>query len=130
MSQENVAIVRHIVEHMSDWDVVKELLSPDVELDQTAFPDGAVYHGRDAFRDFFRRWFGTWDDLDVRAERFIDAGERGVVVLLKLSGRGKASGVALSVDAADVWELEGGVAVRLTGYIDRREALEAAGLAG
>jgi ketosteroid isomerase-like protein len=127
--QENVEIARRLYDLAphGDWDEVKLLISRDVEIDQSRFPDGGVGHGREAFRGFFRRWFGTWDELNIDVDRFIDLGER-VVVLMSLSGRGKGSGVSASVDAADVLTVEDGTVTRLVGYLDRREALEAVGL--
>ena len=129
MSQENVEIVRRLYELAphADWDQVKLLISRDVEIDQSRFPDGGLGHGRDEFRAFFRRWFGAWDELNIDVRRFIDLGER-VVVLMRLSGRGKGSGVPATLDAADVVTVEDGTLTRLVGYLDHREALEAAGL--
>jgi uncharacterized protein len=129
MSQENLEIARRLYELAphGDWDEAKLLISRNVEIDQSRFPDGGVGHGREEFRGFFRRWFGTWDELNMNLDRFIDLGER-VVVLMRLSGRGKGSGVPVTLDAADVLTFEDGTVTRLVGYLDHREALEAAGL--
>ena len=129
MSRKNVEIVRRLYELAphGDWDEAKLLISRDVEIDQTRFPDGGVGHGREEYRAFFRRWFGTWDELSIDPDRFIDLGEQ-VVVLMRLSGRGKGSGVPVTLDAADVLTLKDGTVTRLVGYLDHREALEAVGL--
>jgi ketosteroid isomerase-like protein len=71
-----------------------------------------VYHGRDAFGRFFRRWFGTWDDLRLTPERFVEDGER-VLVLLRVEGRGKSSGVPVVIRGADVWTVRDGKIVSL-----------------
>ena len=86
MSQENVEVARRLYEIAphGDWDEAKLLISPDIVFDQSRFPDGGVGHGREEFRGFFRRWFGTWDELTIDLERLIDLGER-VVVLMRLS---------------------------------------------
>jgi ketosteroid isomerase-like protein len=129
VSQENLEIVRRLVEHVQagEWDEAMSMISADIVLDVSRFPDGGVYEGRDGYEAFFRRWFGTWNDLHISAERFFDAGDE-VVVFLKLAGRGKGSGVSVTLESADVWTVHGGKAVRLVGYFDRGEALEAAGL--
>jgi ketosteroid isomerase-like protein len=129
MSQENLETARRLYElaPRADWDEIKLLISSDVAIDQGRFPDGGVGHGREAFRGFFRRWFGTWDELNIEVDRFIDLGER-VVVLMKLSGRGKLSGAPATLDAADVLTFENGTVTSLVGYLDQREALEAVGL--
>jgi hypothetical protein len=47
---------------------------------------------------FMAEWADAWDDWEVEAEDFIDAGER-VVVILNQRGRSKATGIP--VDAAN-----------------------------
>jgi ketosteroid isomerase-like protein len=127
VSEENVDLVRAIIAAAPDWERVRSMLHPDVRLDQTRIPDGGVYHGRDAFGRFFRRWFGTWDDLRLTPERFIEDGER-VLVLLRVEGRGKGSGVPVVIHAADVWTVRDGKIASLEGYPDPADALEALGL--
>jgi len=124
---DNVEIVRSIIAAAPDWEAVRSMLHPDARLDQSRIPDGGVYEGREAFGQFFRRWFGTWDDLRLTPERFIEQGD-SVVVLLTVEGRGKGSGVRVGVKAADVWTVRDGKVVSLVGYPDRAEALEAVGL--
>jgi SnoaL-like domain len=92
VSEENVELVRAIIAAAPDWEAVRSMLNPEVRLDQTRMPDGGVYHGRDAFGRFFQRWFGTWDDLRLTPERFIEDHER-VLVFLRVEARGKGSGV-------------------------------------
>jgi hypothetical protein len=56
MSQENIELVRAIIDAAPDWQRVRPLLHPDARLDQTRIPDGGVYEGREAFGHFFHRW--------------------------------------------------------------------------
>jgi ketosteroid isomerase-like protein len=128
MSQENVELVKAILgAARSDWAWVNSVLDAEVRLDQSRFPDGGIYRGRAAFADFYRRWFGTWDDFSITPERFYAQGDR-VVVLLTLQGRGKGSGTPVTLRAANVWTVRAGKVIELVGYPDRAEALEAAGL--
>jgi ketosteroid isomerase-like protein len=87
----------------------------------------AVYRGRTGVRDFYARWFSAWEDLQIETERFIDAGEK-VIVIDKLRGKGPGSGAEVSMRAADVLTLERGEVVRHVGYPDATEALAALGL--
>ena len=129
MSQENVDLVKAILRAaQADWEWVSTVLDAEVRLDQSRFPDGGIYSGRAAFGDFYRRWFGTWDDLRITPERFYDEGDR-VVVLFTLQGRGKGSGTPVTLRAANVWTVRAGKVIELVGYPDRAEALEAVGLA-
>jgi hypothetical protein len=129
MSQENVDVIRRLVGHAQagEWNEANILISDEVELDASRFPDGAVYQGRAEYGAFFRRWFGSWDELSIQAERFIDAGDQ-VLVFLTIAGRGKSSGVTVKRDFADLWTVRDGKVVRLVGFLDRRTALEAVGL--
>ena len=128
MSQENVELVKAILRAaQTDWEWVNSVLDAEVRLDQSRFPDGGIYSGRAAFADFYRRWFGTWDDLSITPERFYDEGER-VVVLLTVRGRGKGSGTPVTLRAANIWTVRAGKVIELVGYPDRVEALDAVGL--
>jgi uncharacterized protein len=123
----NVDIVQSVIEAAPDWDKVRSMLHPDARLDQSQIPDGGVFEGREAFGHFFRRWFDTWDDLRITPERFIENGDR-VLALVTVEGRGKSSGVLVTVQAADIWTVREGKIVSLVGYPDRDEALLALGV--
>ena len=129
MSRENVDVVQALVAAAGrgDWDVALRAYDPSVELDVSSMPGGGVYSGHDGVRTFFRQWFGAWDQLRVTPEEFIDSGDQ-VVVILRISGVGKGSGVATSIRTADVMTVRGGKVIRHVGYLDPAEALEAVGL--
>jgi ketosteroid isomerase-like protein len=123
----NIELVREMMSAVPDWERIRPRLHPDVVLDQRRMPDGDVYHGREAFGRFFERWFGTWDDLQFTPERFFEDGDR-VLVLFRLQGRGKGSGVPVVIQAADIWTVRDGKIASLEGFPDRAEALEELGL--
>ena len=124
---DNVELVREMMAAVPDWDRIRPMLHPDVVLDQHRMPDGDVYHGHEAFGRFFQRWFGTWDDLRFTPERFFEDGDR-VLVLFRLEGRGKGSGVPVVIQAADIWSVRDGKIASLEGFPDRSEALAEMGL--
>jgi uncharacterized protein len=127
MSQENVELVREIIAAVPDWQKVSALLHPDARFDQTRIPGGGVYEGREACGRFFERWFGTWDEIRLTPERFIEDGDR-VLALMTIEGRGKGSGVPVVIRSADLFTIRDGKIVELVGYPDRTEALYATGL--
>jgi predicted GNAT superfamily acetyltransferase len=51
-----------------------------------------------------------------------------VVVAATIKGRGRLSGAETYWDVWHVWEIRGGEAVRCQAFMNRAEALEAAGL--
>jgi ketosteroid isomerase-like protein len=130
VSHENVEIVRRAVAaaQRGDWPAVMEAYDREVELDQSRVVDGGVFHGHDGVSSFFRRWFGTWDELEITAQSFIDVDDDRVLVLVELMGKGKRSGVEVSLSADDVQTLRHDKIVQMTGYTDRAEALKAVGL--
>lgn len=131
MSQENVDALRRGYEAFArrDWSLLSEFVDPDVVMDlsRNVFnPD--VYRGFDGFRRVVEGAEETWDDFEMTPEEFIDGGDQ-VVVALKVSGRGKGSGVQTEMHIYNVWTLRDGRALRIVGgFRDRAEALEAAGL--
>ncbi len=105
-----------------------ELLAPDMTLDmsrRTFNPE--VYQGHAGLRRFRRERDEVWEEFLVTPERFIDAGEK-VIVIEALSGRGRGSGVETKSRSASVWTVQGGQVTHMATYRDPRDALAAAGL--
>ena len=129
MSRENVEVVKSLVAatQRGDWEAALGKYDPAVVLDMSRFPGGGMEAGREGTR-FFRQWFGTWDRLEVTPERFIDAGDH-VVVMLRIAGVGKGSGVEISMRSADVITVRAGKVIRHVGYLDRSGALQDVGVA-
>jgi ketosteroid isomerase-like protein len=130
MSQENVEIVRAMVAaaETGDWDTALEGFDPEVELDQRRMPDGGIYKTPGGVRKFYERWLGSWDQLRVESKGVIAAPDGRVISLLRISGRGRGSGIDVAMEAADVFTLRDGKVIRMVGFPDRAEALEAVGL--
>jgi ketosteroid isomerase-like protein len=138
MSRENVEIVRRLYSLRpdaagivrGDFDkVVFDYFHPDVELvPPLSYPDTeSSYRGQEGVRRWFRQIDEIWDDWRFEAERFIDAGDR-VVVFVRVSGTAKQSGAAVAISDAHVLTLRDGRVTRVDVFLDRPEALEAAGL--
>jgi ketosteroid isomerase-like protein len=132
MSEENVEVVRRAVELIRPFDenfggsrVGTNLLDPAFEVHDHDSPDQDVFRGHPGFL----RWIDDWDAMEwtLEPEEFIDAGER-VVVLARLSARGRASGVSLVRRDGMVWTVRNDKVVRLDYFNNPGEALEAAGL--
>ncbi|MEK6326115.1 MAG: nuclear transport factor 2 family protein [Actinomycetota bacterium] len=132
MSQQNVEIVRRSIEawNRRDWDRAAKLLDPAVELHGTigGLEEDVVVRGPDGIRQRFEIEDNEiWDEHRFEPQEFIDAGDQ-VVVFQREYQRGKSSGVELVVDTASVLDLRDGRIVRMQGFMDRAEALKAAGL--
>jgi ketosteroid isomerase-like protein len=132
MSQENVEIVSQVYEAVvrGEWELAGEMLDPDIEFHGTVggLGEGTVARGVEQIRyGLEHEDLEAWDERRFEPEKFIDAGDC-VVVLQREFRRGRASGVELQTDTAVVCEVRNGRVVRLQGFMDRAEALEAAGL--
>src|SRR5262249_46319153 len=69
----------------------------------------------------------VFEDFNIEVEEVIDAGEK-VLACVRVSGRGKGSGVNVDMRLVHVWTHVDQKAVRLDVYKDKAEALEAVGL--
>ena len=132
MSQENVEALRAVYEKWGAGNFwTPEIFDHDVEVVWAGeMPDLAGPGGRglSAVETAMRTWLAAWDEYRWEADRFIPVQEDRVLVLITARGRGKGSSVEVEAQWAQLWTLREGKATRLEGFIDRAEALEAAGL--
>jgi ketosteroid isomerase-like protein len=111
-----------------DVDEIVRVQAPDVVW-LGAFADLAQpHHGHAGVRTYTRRVTEAWEEFTVEPERFIDLGDR-VLVLAREQGRCRYSGVEVrSHQTAHVWTFREGEIVRFQVYWDREEGLRAAGI--
>jgi ketosteroid isomerase-like protein len=108
--------------------LLRELVHERFELHlPPVYPDTQVFRGPDGLKRWVARTREVWGEWRFQVERFIDMGER-VVVLVHLVAEGGQSGVRLERDTAHVWTLADGKVTRCEVYLDRAEALGALGL--
>jgi uncharacterized protein len=83
-------------------------------------PTGGTYHGPAGIAAFFSGLPAHYEELHVRPERFLGAGERVVV-----EGRhtGTIAGTRFDVGFVHVWTLEGGLATGFREYMDSGKLL-------
>ena len=130
MSEENVEIVRRaiIAYNRRDFEAIRSLNQPDVELDWSASRGlvAGVYRGLDEVIRFYEDFFATFEDVYLEPEGFIEAGDSVVVPnSAQIRGRG---GIEIVARSTLVFEVRGGLIARIRLYQEAREALEAAGL--
>ncbi len=128
MSQENVEIVRRAFAYeiygVGDRAEAEAIFDPNVVMNPT---NEGPFHGLDAMRADFELWASAFEELEVSAEEFIDAGDR-VLVTAYHRGRGRTSRVEVDGRFYEVYTLRDGKVVRVDEYVERAEALEAVGL--
>ncbi|MEK6327437.1 MAG: nuclear transport factor 2 family protein [Actinomycetota bacterium] len=131
MSEENVETVRRLYGLWPDRDFssAEEVVHPDAVFDvsRNVFNPG-VYRGIDGFLRFIEQVDEMWGNFQFEPEELIDAGDN-VVAAIRISGKGRESGVEVEMQLFVIWTFREGKVLRYTGgYRDRSEALEAAGL--
>jgi ketosteroid isomerase-like protein len=133
MSQENVELVRRLraAAERRDSEAVFALYDPAIVRSGGATHGaleglGGVYHGHDGVRQFFREVLESFGNYQAHAETIEETGDR-VLVGIRTSARGKASGIAVEQHRWNVYELRGGLIVRVDVFETEAEALDAAG---
>ena len=91
-------------------------------------PDHVSYKGREGVRQRLERFAEFWEDFAIEPVELIDAGEDVVIIVARVRGRGKESGVPIEAPAVFVQEFRDGQIVRDRAFLSKAEALEAAGL--
>jgi uncharacterized protein len=128
VSQEDVEVVRSLYEGWLKGEMGLDKLDPEISMEESAILPGAVSAvGIDAVRRYLERFATHWQEIRFEPQEYVDAG-RQVVVVARLIGRGKRSGVDVSRTWAYVWTVRDGKALSMVGYADRAEALKAVGL--
>ncbi|MFL5893025.1 MAG: nuclear transport factor 2 family protein [Solirubrobacterales bacterium] len=105
------------------------LYDPDVEWHGAVggLDEGRVLRGRAEVVEAFRDYYDTWDRLELRPEEIIDTGDQLIVFVHEVA-RGRRSGIVVETDTAAISTLHEGSVVEVRNYLDRSEALQAAGL--
>jgi ketosteroid isomerase-like protein len=86
-----------------------------------------AFHGADGLVAGWREWLSPWESYRIDAEEFIDAGD-GVVVLARVHARTRRGGVEMEHAPGAVWTVEDGRIRRIEFYLERSQALAAAGV--
>src|SRR5688572_16439134 len=132
MSQENVEIVQRGYEafNTGDWDTAfREYAHPDAELyAPPIYPEGRqVYVGRRGFAEWSATIRDAWAEWHFEPERYFDLGA-DVLVFTRLVAKSETSAIELDREVAHLWKIKDGRVAAVRVYLERDEALEAAGL--
>ena len=131
MSQENVETIRDAFAafNRGDLDGWLEYLTDDIDYRaaEGALDDRGPIHGKDALRAHVQDWFDTFDDFRQEPIEVIDAEDK-VILVIRITGRAKLSGVDTELTYAAVYTIRDGRVAVCREYFTRAEALQAAGL--
>ena len=113
-----------------DTSAVADMLDPEVVWFGThgGLDEGQVLRGPAAVLEYMIEIQEPWEVFGVEIERIIEAGD-GVVVFMRETGRARHGGPEVQNDTAMIFKVRRERVVEITGYLDRDEALRAAGAA-
>ena len=130
MSQENVEVARRVMDAFNAQDRDRVLGLCDPEIEYRSAVEHKTYRGLDGMVRWREDVAAVIEDFHIEDCRFLDAGSDRVVILYRVVGRGAGSGVPVSQDVGALWQLRNGKVLKAEVFLDRGEALEAAGLSG
>jgi uncharacterized protein len=131
VSQANVEAAERIYAARlhGDIDALLAELDPEIEWrPHLATLGGRSIRGHAEVREYLASLEQEWEDFRQEVEQLFDAGDE-VVVFLNTYSRGRGSGIELQPRVAHVLRFRDGKCVKSVTYLDRDEALRAAGLA-
>ncbi|HEV2923074.1 MAG TPA: nuclear transport factor 2 family protein [Solirubrobacteraceae bacterium] len=130
---ENLNLVRSIY---ADWEhgdfTSVEWAHPDIELVWADGPEPGRWTGLADVSARWRDFASAWEHYHIEADEFRELGDERVLVLTRVGGKGKTSGLDLTqmgTAGANLFDLRDGKVMRYVSYYDRERALADLGLA-
>jgi ketosteroid isomerase-like protein len=128
LTEQNVALMREAYDRIGTgaWgnNVAWELIADDVIVrDRPEIPDPQVYRGREGLIKAVTSSDESFDEFGMRPTDIIGVGESHVVIVLRMWGRGRGSGVHVEETIAHQWRVRDGKAAELQVYSDPDDAL-------
>jgi ketosteroid isomerase-like protein len=135
MSQENVERAQEAYKALGlavaggDFDAFfRDYVHPEIEwVPLPGALDTDVSYGKDAVKGRMMAMLDVMEEPHIEAEEIIDAGEK-VVIAIRISGRGRGSGIDVEARWFHVVTEREEKAARIEWHRSREDALEAAGL--
>jgi ketosteroid isomerase-like protein len=126
VSEENVELVHRMIAayNRGDYAAATERLHPDIELVPPG--DQPPYRGIDQVREWMEPDAFSRQDTEAREVTVID---HGLLVHQHTAAKGAGSGIELEFDSWSLWSFDdAGLITRVVYFLDRNQALAAAGL--
>jgi ketosteroid isomerase-like protein len=131
MSQETIEIITRMYRawNAGDMDALADVFDAEVEVRPalSTFLASTVYRGHDGVAAWYADTFEPWARITAEPQRFVDAGERTLVVV-GLRARVPGGNVDLDAEIAHVVTIRDARIVKLDGYDAPEAAFSAVGL--
>ena len=130
MSQQNVEMTRRAFAgtNAGDFSYLQESMDENCEFRlPPAFPGTQETRGPEGFVSVVNEVAEAFEDIRYEPQEFLDQGDR-LFAAVRTVGHAKHTGLAVDLLVYWVYTFRDGKAVVMEAYLDRAEALEAAGL--
>jgi ketosteroid isomerase-like protein len=137
MGDDEVRLFRSWTQQLAETDspldfLYEHIWAPDIDhhAAEGAPDDVGPIIGRDAMRAYVADWYEMFADLTFVPQEIVDGGFERVIVVWRVTGTAKASGVPTELRYAAVYTIRGDRIVRGREYMTKDEALAAIGSEG
>jgi ketosteroid isomerase-like protein len=130
MAEDNVDVARQAILAFNRREVeaFTALTTPEFEWSPSMVAvEGETFRGPEGIDTYFERLDDAWERFHIHQDRFRDSTDL-VVMLGRLEGRGRSSGVPVDASLGMVFDFRNGAISRIRGYLDHTEAMRASGL--
>jgi ketosteroid isomerase-like protein len=111
-----------------DVDTMTADLDPEVELHEwPEAPGSQSFRGPDGARRALESWFEAWESMQIEIQD-IEEVDDVILVTLHQRAKGRGSEVEVETDSYSVYRFSDGKVTRIELFLDRNDALAAAGL--
>ncbi|HEY8639931.1 MAG TPA: nuclear transport factor 2 family protein [Solirubrobacterales bacterium] len=133
MASANLDLVRSIYAAWERGDYSSgEWAHPEIEWVSADGPSPGSWTGPAGMAEGWRDWLSAWEEFRIKVEEYRELDDERVLVLPRVSGRGKSSGLELGqmwTKGAALFHIREGKVTRFVFYWDRERALADLGLA-
>ena len=122
----------HDAFNRGDWDGALEFAHPEIEWrlhGELGLDAAQAVKGREALKELWASFFEIWDEYKMDALDFAQAPAGRVLVSVRFTALGQGSSVPIELTYFWVYRMRDGVIAAVDLYLEKSEALEAAGLA-
>ena len=129
MSQENVEVVERAIAAINARDIDGYLACCTENVELLLPMAGADYLGDDGINRFFTDIEDIGPDFRIEVQRVQAVGDSSALAFVRTGATGRASGIVIGAESANVYDFIDGKISRVRIFLDRDEALKAVGLA-
>ena len=132
MGSANLELVRSIYAAWEGGDFGSvEWADPEIEYVLADGPSPGSSQGLEGMAEATRSWMSVWERWRVEADEYRELDDERVLVFVRISGRGKTSGLDLAqmqTRGANLFHVAGDKVTKLVVYANRERALADLGL--